>query len=226
MQLAQRASTEQWASYYEGLKNSARTTSTPPESEEQPLGFAIAQLHGVYILAQNQAGLVLVDMHAAHERVLYEQLKAQAKGNVAAQRLLVPAVFRAEAIEMASLMQSEHLLPQMGFDMSPLGEHEIAIRAVPVLLTGCDVTTLARDVLRDLREVGSSEALAAKQDSLLATMACHTAVRAHHHLSLPEMNALLRDMERTERADQCNHGRPTWYQLSLEDLDKIFMRGK
>ncbi len=194
-----------------------------------PLGYALAQLHGIYILAQNAQGLVLIDMHAAHERITYEKLKTQMLGDtrgVSAQHLLVPAVFRAEAVELATAGEHAATLHAFGLDVSALSEGELVVRSVPALLAHADAAMLARDVLRDLQRVGTSEALAAKQEELLSTMACHAAVRANRALTIPEMNALLREMEATERANQCNHGRPTWYQLSLADLDKLFQRGR
>jgi len=199
----------------------------PLPAGDLPLGHALAQLHGVYILAQNQAGLVLVDMHAAHERILYENFKSQLElQQIAAQPLLIPVTFNAERIEVATAQDYADALQALGFELSVLSETTLAVRAVPALLADADAKTLARDVLRELQEVGSGEVLTRHRDELLSTMACHAAVRANRRLSLPEMDALLRQMEATERSGQCNHGRPTWYQFGLGDLDKLFMRGR
>ena len=206
--------------------------STPPDTPAQPtdaprLGYALAQLAGLYILAENAQGLVVVDMHAAHERVLYERLKtALAQQQMASQPLLIPLVFQATPLEMATAEEARDGLLGMGFELAAVSPTHLAVRALPALLKDADAETLAREVLKDIREFGISGAMTARRDQLLATLACHGAVRAHRRLTLPEMNALLRDMEATERADQCNHGRPTWFPLSVADLDRMFMRGK
>jgi DNA mismatch repair protein MutL len=199
----------------------------PAAHKAPPLGYALAQLHGVYILAQNEAGLVLVDMHAAHERILMERMKLGLDaGGIERQSLLVPAEFRAEALEVATAEENRDALEKLGLELGVAGPNELAVRAAPALLAGGDLPALARALLAELREFGAAQVLAARQNELLATLACHAAVRANRQLSVPEMNALLREMEETERSGSCNHGRPTWYQLTLADLDKLFLRGR
>ncbi|CAH2900917.1 MAG: DNA mismatch repair protein MutL [uncultured Paraburkholderia sp.] len=196
-------------------------------ADDQPLGFALGQIHGIYVLAQNAHGLVIVDMHAAHERILYEQFKnALADRTIAVQPLLIPQTMQADPVEIGTVEEERETLDALGFDLAVLSPTTLAIRAVPALLKDADLQALARAVLSDLHAYGGSRVLTERQHELLGTLACHHAVRANRRLTLDEMNALLRQMEATERADQCNHGRPTWYQLTLSDLDRLFMRGQ
>jgi DNA mismatch repair protein MutL len=202
-------------------------TGSEPATPDWPLGRAVAQLHGVYILAENRAGLVLVDMHAAHERIVYERLKTQLDGaQVASQPLLIPATFAATPHEVATAESAATVLHRLGMDITPFSPRTLAVRAVPATLAAGDAVELARSVLAELAQHDASTVIERAQHELLATMACHGAVRANRRLTHEEMNALLRQMEATDRSDQCNHGRPTWRQLSMRELDGFFMRGR
>ncbi|MFT7773689.1 DNA mismatch repair endonuclease MutL [Roseateles sp.] len=195
--------------------------------EDWPLGRAIAQIQGVYILAENRQGLVIVDMHAAHERVVYERLKARLGATqIESQPLLIPISFAATAEEVAAAEQHAATLAQLGLDVAPLSARTLAVRSRPALLAASDLVALTRELLAEMAQFDASSVLERAQHEILATMACHGAVRANRQLTLDEMNALLRDMEATERADQCNHGRPTWRQLDMKELDALFLRGR
>jgi len=197
------------------------------EGETPPLGFAIAQLKSIFVLAENAHGLVLVDMHAAHERITYEKLKSGRVGsNLRSQMLLVPLSVAVSAKEAAAAEEHAEALAEWGLELSRSGPATIVVRRIPALLEGADVGQLSRDVLSELAQHGSSRRLQELENELLSTMACHGSVRAGRRLTIPEMNALLREMEATERSGQCNHGRPTWVQLSVAELDKLFMRGR
>ena len=205
----------------------AERTDLPLPAEAPMLGFAVAQLHGIYVLAQNAAGLVIVDMHAAHERIVYERLKSELDAAaLPSQPLLVPIPMTAtaEEIEVAESARTE--LESLGFDAAAAGPRQLLIRAVPAMLADLDVPGLLRSVLREMAEFGATRVLVERRNELLSTMACHAAVRANRALTNAEMNALLRQMEQTERAGSCNHGRPTWVQFAVADLDRLFMRGR
>jgi DNA mismatch repair protein MutL len=198
-----------------------------PSNDVPPLGYALAQLLGIYILAQNAQGLIVVDMHAAHERIVYEKLKTSLDAeHIATQPLLIPVSFYADTLDIASVAASQDALKKLGFDIAPLSPTTLAVRAMPVMLKQSEAEAVAREVIDELREFGASRVLTERRNELLSTLACHGAVRANRALSVTEMNALLREMELTERSGQCNHGRPTWFQISLNELDKMFMRGQ
>lgn len=215
---------------YDALHNSvlhAIEQSSQDSPEFPPLGFAIAQLHGVYVLAENQLGLVLVDMHAAHERITYERLKQSYDGEgIKSQPLLVPISIAVSKGEVKLAEQCQQIFSDIGFVIEPLSKESVVVRQIPTLLKDADIETLVRDVLADVATHGTSNRIREQINELFATVACHGSVRANRKLSIAEMNALLRDMERTERSGQCNHGRPTWVQLRMDQLDKLFMRGQ
>jgi len=215
---------------YADLHTPAKSASPMVEheaGETPPLGFAIAQLHGIYILSQNQHGLVVVDMHAAHERITYERLKSSWQDEkIRSQPLLVPLSMAVSSREADFAEEHLGLFQKLGFLIQRMGPETLLVREVPILLRDADVETLVRDVLSDIVTHGSSDRVEQSLNELLSTMACHGSVRANRKLTLPEMNALLRDMEVTERSGQCNHGRPTWTQMSLSELDKLFLRGR
>ncbi|MCP4472011.1 MAG: DNA mismatch repair endonuclease MutL [Gammaproteobacteria bacterium] len=225
---------EQMQSYAGLLSPEAQPAPTAETAQEigaealtPPLGFALAQLKGIYVLAQNREGLIVVDMHAAHERIVYERMKQNAEQeNVITQPLLVPVVFNVSLAEADLVEENLDFFNHLGFGVERLGPEQLRLRAIPALLKNADSEQLLRDVLADLVEHGSSQRIQEYQNELLSTMACHASVRANRQLTLAEMNALLRDIEHTERSGQCNHGRPTWKQLSLEQLDKLFLRGQ
>ncbi|KGE77376.1 hypothetical protein FP66_10570, partial [Halomonas salina] len=197
-----------------------------------PLGYAVAQLHGVYILSQTERGMVIVDMHAAHERIVYERMKTQVhggaggEGGLQAQPLLVPVSLAASAAQVATAEAEHEAFARLGVELDVAGPETLLVRQVPTLLVDADVEPLIRDMLGDLERYGRSDRLEAHINELLATMACHGSVRANRQLTVEEMNALLRDMEITERSGQCNHGRPTWTELSMKELDRLFLRGQ
>ncbi len=217
---------ESW-SVYATVPESVPATPSAAPGEDMPLGHAIAQLHGIYIVAQSAEGMVLVDMHAAHERILYERLKsALDSGKGPRQALLVPALLETTEGEAELAEQHAGELAAAGFSVDRAGPATLAVREVPVALAGQDVAGILRDALADLGAGGTAHRIDGSQNELLANIACRSAVRAHRQLSIPEMNALLRDMERTERSGQCSHGRPTWTRLTLAELDRSFLRGR
>jgi DNA mismatch repair protein MutL len=202
-------------------------TADSQPSEAPPLGFALAQLHGIFVLAENAAGLVVVDMHAAHERITYERLKQALDGaEVRAQTLLVPVQIAVSQREADLAENANERFEALGFEIARSGPETLSVRRVPAALADLNLEALVRDVLADLREHGSSTRIEERRNELLSTLACHASVRANRRLSVPEMNALLRDMEATERSGQCNHGRPTWVQLDKAALDRLFLRGR
>ena len=212
---------------YQALYVAQAVKDPDPDRADAPLGYALAQLQGVYILAQNREGLVLVDMHAAHERITYERLKKSlASGSLRAQPLLVPQSIRVADDEVELAIRHRELFEGLGLEIDRGGPQSLVLRQIPVILQDVDAEKLIRDVLSDLREHGQSQRIENLQNELLATMACHHSVRANRRLSIPEMNALLREMEQTERGDQCNHGRPTWTSISMAELDRLFLRGQ
>ena len=224
------------ASFYAKLFGTAGTVAAAaaavpsvalPQDDEHPLGFALAQLSGIYVLAQNRHGLVVVDMHAAHERIVYEQLKtALDDEGIPTQKVLIPATMIASALEVATASENSSTLSRLGFELGVIAPNALAVRSVPMTLVQADSAQLARDVLNEIAEFGGSRVLAERRNEMLSTMACHAAVRANRSLTVPEMNALLREMEATERSGQCNHGRPTWFQVTINELDKMFLRGR
>jgi len=223
-----RASVRETLATYRSMATAPSLADVPEEAGDvPPLGFAVAQLAGVYILAENRDGLVVVDMHAAHERITYEKLKKSYEDrSLVRQPLLVPESIAVAENEAALVEEAGNEFEQLGLVVDRTGPTTVTVREVPALLRNADVHSLLRDVLSDLAEAGSSNRIADESDELLATMACHYSVRANRLLSLDEMNALLREMESTERADQCNHGRPTWTTITMSELDRLFLRGR
>ena len=215
------------ASSYQSLYSSQTEFSDSNQAEVPPLGFAVAQLKGIFILAENSHGLIIVDMHAAHERIIYERMKdAFDLQGLVSQPLLVPENLAVSQREADAVESNQAVFTQLGFGVERAASESIIVREIPAILRGSEVEKLLRDVLSDLLEHGSSERIRDHINEILSTMACHGSVRANRKLTLPEMNALLRDMEITERSGQCNHGRPTWSQLTVEELDKLFLRGR
>lgn len=205
----------------------SKSATLEHETLSMPLGFALGQLHGVYILAQNKIGLIVVDMHAAHERILYERLKNEYKQTgIQSQILLMPITLDVNDVDMAVVQENKLIFKQLGFELAQLAPNTLAIRTVPQLLAKADISALVRDLICEISQSNSHTVIERQLHKILSTMACHHAIRANRSLTINEMNAILRQMEMTERADQCNHGRPTWFQMSMADLDRLFMRGK
>jgi DNA mismatch repair enzyme (predicted ATPase) len=212
---------------YAALYPKSEPVAQPTLPNARPLGQAIAHLHNVYILSETPTGIILVDAHAAHERVTYERLKQQYQnGSVPSQPLLLPIKIKVSAAEADLAEQADEFFNTLGFEINRSGPETVVLRSIPVLLSNTDMETLIRDVLADINEHGMSRRIQEKSNEILAKVACHGSVRAHRRLTVEEMNALLRDMEQTERIGQCNHGRPTWVELSTHDLDKFFLRGQ
>lgn len=219
---------EQIAAYHQLHDTPEEKTFSPASNEIPPLGYAVAQLHGIYILAQNEHGLIVVDMHAAHERITYERMKKNLSDHhaIQTQPLLVPISIELNEKEIMVALDHSEIFAKLGIELACMGPDSIIIRSVPSLLSDGDVELLVRDVISDLIEHGTSDRIQEHLQEILAKMACHASVRANRKLMIPEMNQLLRDMEQTERIDQCNHGRPTWTQLTMSDLDRLFLRGR
>lgn len=223
----QHAVLEKLFSHSDGLVENQLSEIDLSSQEIPPLGYALAQLKGIYILAENAEGLIVVDMHAAHERITYERMKhSHAESTLQAQPLLVPLQVRLSEKEVNCAEEHESVFLQLGFELQRFAEEVLVVKQIPVMLSNANTEQLVRDVIADLMEHGSSERIANSMDDILSTMACHGSVRANRRLTIPEMNALLRDMEVTERSGQCNHGRPTWTVMSLAELDKLFLRGR
>jgi DNA mismatch repair protein MutL len=211
----------------EAFNSQAATETAVDAVDIPPLGFALAQLHGIYILSQTASGMVVVDMHAAHERITYERLKqGMDQGQLASQPLLVPISMSLSEKEAELAEEQATLFSELGFELDRSGPESVRIRQVPMILARADAESLVRDVLSDVLSYGTSQRIRNAINQVLGTMACHGSVRANRSLSIAEMNALLRDMEQTERSGQCNHGRPTWTEFSLDAIDKWFMRGQ
>ena len=210
-----------------GLPQTTPVDMTDTHTDMPPLGFALAQLHGIYVLAENAHGLVLIDMHAAHERITYERLKTSREGQgIRAQMLLVPLSLALSEREASCVEENAERFAELGFDVQRTGPQSVIVKRIPTLLEGADASRLIRDVIADFTTQGSSRRIEEAGNDVLSTMACHGSVRANRRLTVPEMNALLRDMEATERSGQCNHGRPTWVQLGINELDRLFLRGR